>query len=354
VKPKEKDSAFANAMITGATGAARALSKLPSPSRAPLINGVWKGVQVGHSPAFHAADQFAHTMMPGKVAMPGTNALPPAALKGIGALHLPKSGKAPIFGSGDFGLTRHVSPGVTAVTQTAQTVAPGRLKVGHAELTVASFLDELEKIAVDGGITPEELALFKQAFIGPAVGMARKAIGSGASALGGALERGGMGGASRVVHAFNSPIETGAAGHGLVHAGQHLMETAGSGAAGGLRYGAGHAIASKGADLKAGGLKSVAKAALQVANPAGTLAEVGATGLGHVASRAAKLNPQGMAHAALTKGLPQVAGVLGSAAPGVAGGSDVLGSVLRSAAGSAGAAGVDAIGSRLGRRAVQV
>ncbi len=276
------------------------------------------------------------------------NALPPAAMKGLGSLHIPKPSKAPIFGSGDFGLTRHVSPGVTSVTQTASTVAPPRFKMGHAELVMAAFLDEFEKIAADGGLVDD--ALLKEAVIG----LARKAIGSGAAALGGALERGGMGGAGKLVHALNAPIETGAAGHGLVHAGQHMMETASPGAAGGLRYGVGQAIAGKGADLKAGGLGSVAKAALHVVNPAGTIAEVGATGLGHAASRAAKLHPQGVAHAALTKALPQLAGVAGSAAPGVAGGADVVGSMLRSAASSVGAAGVGALGSRFGRRAAQV
>lgn len=346
---KEKDSAFANALLPGASGAARALGRLPTPSKAPMINGVWKGVQVGHMPGFHAADQYAHTMMPSAMKMAAdekdsafANALPPAAMKGLGSLHIPKPGKAPIFGSGDFGLTKYISPAATSVTQTAGTVAPPRFKVGHAELVMAAFVDELEKIAAE--------ELLKEAVIG----LARKAIGSGASALGGALERGGMVGASKLVHAFNAPIETGAAGHRLVHAGQHLMETAAPGAAGGLRYGVGQAVAGKGADLKAGGLKSVAKAALHVVNPAGTLAEVGATGLGHAASRAAKLNPQGTAHAALTKALPQLAGVAGSAAPGVAMGADVMGSMLRSAAGSAGAAGVDALSSRFGRRAVQV
>lgn len=188
-----------------------------------------------------------------------------------------------------------------------------------ADIQLAAFVDELEKIALAGGLSETELALLKEAgLFGNAVGMARRTLGQGAGALAGAAERGGMGGASRLVHAFNADIGSGAAGRGLVEAGKHISSTAAPGALGGLRYGVGQAIEHKGSQIAGGGAKGIVRAGLHMANPIGTLSEIGATGLGHATSRAANLSPTGLGHNLLTKQMPRAAEMLGGAGAGLA------------------------------------
>lgn len=84
-----------------------------------------------HAPPFESGGKVAAFMRLLKVAAMGTLAMPPTkglagALKGMP--HIPKPGRLPVIGSGDFGATKFISPGATAVTQTAATLAPRALK----------------------------------------------------------------------------------------------------------------------------------------------------------------------------------------------------------------------------------
>jgi hypothetical protein len=175
-----------------------------------------------------------------------------------------------------------------------------------ADVQLGAFLDELEKIA---GETGEDFEMLKEALLREA----REALQSGVGRVAKGLEGRGMTGAGKFIHALNVPIETGAAGRALQNTGQHLMQTATPGVFGGMRHGVGEAISHMGHPLAGGGGKAVARAAWNVVNPVGTLAETGLTGAGHVASRAMKLDPTGRAHGALTKVMPRVGEIAGAA-----------------------------------------
>ena len=184
-----------------------------------------------------------------------------------------------------------------------------------ADVQLAAFVDELEKIAEAGGLTELELAILKEAAFLQA---ARGALQGGVARAGQALEQKGMSGLGKIMHAGNVPLETGAAGHALQSAGQHFTSTAAPGVAGGFRHGVGEFLHSKGQGLAGGGMKAVGKAALDVTNPLGTLATGALTGGSHAASRALKLNPAGMPHKVLTKVAPTV-GSLSMGAPSLGG-----------------------------------
>jgi hypothetical protein len=188
-----------------------------------------------------------------------------------------------------------------------------------------AFLDELEKIANDNELLKEAL-----------LGALRQGLQSSVGRAAGAMERGGLGGAGKVLHAFNAPIETGAAGHGLVSAGQHISGGAGGGLLGHLQYGAGKAIEHHGHDLAGGGTHALLSAGSKVLNPAGTLAETGMASMGHAASRGMGLSQGGMGHKVLTKVLPKAGEILGGAGAGAA---------LGAPAGMAGLLGHHAIGA---------
>jgi hypothetical protein len=174
-----------------------------------------------------------------------------------------------------------------------------------SDVTIAAFVDELEKIAVAGGLSEEELGMLKEALLGGLLDPARKAISSGANALAGAAGRSGMGATSKLVGAFNSNIMTGEAGRGLASAGQHMADTASTGAMGGMRYGLGQSLQHTGKSLAGGGMGAVGKATWKMVNPIGTATEAGLTGTGHMASRAMNLSPTGLGHRVLTKGIPR-------------------------------------------------
>jgi hypothetical protein len=81
-----------------------------------------------HAPPFESGGKIA-TIGRLKIGAMGTFAIPPPSAM-AGALKkmplIPKAGRAPVIGSGDFGRTLHVSPNITAATQHAATIAPHR------------------------------------------------------------------------------------------------------------------------------------------------------------------------------------------------------------------------------------
>jgi len=182
-----------------------------------------------------------------------------------------------------------------------------------SEAQVFAFVDELEKIAAAGGLSDVELALLKEAF---GLNDIRQGITSGATALGKGLENRGLLGGAKLVNALKQPIETGAAGKALQAAGQHFTDTAGKGILGGASHGLGQVLQHHGADLAGGGAKAIGSAAWKVMNPVGNVAHAALTSGGHMASRAANLDPAGMAHKALTHYIPEAGHIAGAAGAG--------------------------------------
>lgn len=182
-----------------------------------------------------------------------------------------------------------------------------------SEAQVFAFVDELEKIAAAGGLSDAELVLLKEAF---GLNDIRQGITSGATAIGKGLESRGLLGGAKIVDALHKPIETGAAGRALQAAGKHFTDTAGTGVLGGAAHGLGQVLQHHGTDLAGGGAKAIGSAAWKVMNPVGNVAHAALTSGGHVASRAAGLDPAGMAHKALTHYIPEAGHIAGAAGAG--------------------------------------